>query len=451
MIRKKNISRLRSTVAIVAVMAAVVAACGSDNGTDSAPPDTVAPTTDAPVETESTEAPAAVDDTTPPATESPLTTEASAEPERPAGTLPPGEYTIGYLASNSGTLAFAGIPSRLAAEALLEEVNSTGALGEGVTLRFKVVDDETDQARAITAAEDLINDDEVVAVLCCSSSSVTGAIREMFIEAQLSMSIISAIMPDAPDGKYIFRGKPPTQTVYETLAPAAQAAFQFENVVITRTSDNDGMVATAEIMGSLLESEGVEVTYVDLLSTDRDQSALATQIIDLDPDGVFLMELASTLPLTLRELYDRGYEGPMFGTASMSNRELFDIAGDAIVGRPFSDTYFLRGTSPVMQEFLDVAGPSFDNNEPNSYGAEGYAAFQLLIEGMRKAAEIYGEITRESVAAGLAAVTRVTTPTGEITMGPDGQGEVDETYLLQWTADGEVVAWDGTVEGIETP
>ena len=54
------------------------------------------------------------------------------------------------------------------AEALLEEVNSTGALGEGVTLRFKVVDDETDQARAITAAEDLINDDEVVAVLCCS-------------------------------------------------------------------------------------------------------------------------------------------------------------------------------------------------------------------------------------------------------------------------------------------
>ena len=435
MIRKTNISRLRRTVATVAVFAAIAAACGGDDDTDSASPDTAAPATDAPVETETTEAPA---------------TEASSEPEMPTGTLPPGEYTIGYLASNSGTLAFAGVPSRLAAEAADRAKSNFLAQYSG-TWQSATVDDETDPARAITAAENLINDDEVVAVLCCSSSSVTGAIREMFIEAQLSTSIISAILPDAPDGKYIFRGKPPTRTVYETLAPAAQAAFQFENVVITRTSDNDGMVATAGIMGSLLESEGVEVTYVDLLSTDRDQSALATQIIDLEPDGVFLMELASTLPLTLRELYDRGYEGPMFGTASMSNRELFDIAGDAIVGRPFSDTYFLRGTSPVMQEFLDVAGPSFDNNEPNSYGAEGYAAFQLLIEGMRKAAEISGEITRESVAAGLAAVTGVTTPTGEITMGPDGQGEVDETYLLQWTADGEVVAWDGTVEGIETP
>lgn len=442
-------TRLRRSIAALAVLAVGVAACGGDDDSSSAT--TAAPATEAPAPTEApstTGAPAttdAPDETTAP------TSEAPSEPEAPSDGLPPGEYTIGYIKSESGSLAFAGVPSHLAAEALLEEINSTEALGEGVTLRFRVLDDETDQARGLTAAETLINDSDVVAVLCCSSSSVAGAVRQSFIDSGTPLALISAILPDATDGQYVFRAKPPSQTVYETLAPAADDAFEFETVVVTRTSDNDGMVQTAQILGDELEARGVAVTYVDLLSTDRDVSGLATQIIDLNPDGVFLGELATTLPLTIRELTDRGYEGPMFGTASMSNFELFEVGGPAMVGRPFSDTFFAGSTTPAMLEFVRIAGPKFDNNEPNSYAAEGYTALQVIIDGLRNAGAAGGEITRETVAEGIRAITELSTPMGEITMDAAGQGDVEIAFLLQWNAAGEVVAWDGTIEGLEQP
>lgn len=375
------------------------------------------------------------------------TTEAMAQ----EGTLPPGTYKIGYVTLETGTLAFAGVPSVEAVNLFFDLVNEDEALGEGVVIEVVREDGGGDQGQAIAAADLLIANDEILGIICCTSSSITGAIKPLIDSAGVASVMVSAILPNATEGPYMFRPKPPSATLYEVLAPVGASAFEMETAVVTRTTDNDGMVETANIMAAELEAEGVEVTFVDLLSDDTDLSGAATQIIDLDPDGVFHAELASTLALHVRELVDRGYTGPQFGTGSTINPEQWEVGGQAMTGVGFALHYFPGAEDPGTKAFVAAWEEAQDDPVPPSYAAEGWAAAQTLYEGLKNAATISsGEaVTREQLVEGLSMVQTLSpSPFGDVFFDATGQGDIEAPVLLQWNCDGEVVLWDGTDAGL---
>ncbi|WDZ83793.1 ABC transporter substrate-binding protein [Micromonospora cathayae] len=363
------------------------------------------------------------------------------------GKLAAGTYTFGYVTEETGTLAFAGKPALSGAQLAFKQASDSGELGEGVKLELLTEDSAGDQAKAIAAVDRLVANQKVLGLLCCTSSTVTGAIMPIVDRREVPTSITSAVLPSATHGAAMYRVKPQLADFYSAILPPAQSAFAPKTAVVTRTTDNDGMAQTADGLTEKLKQSGVTVTVVDLLSTDKDMSGLATQIIQVNPDVVFHAELASTMALSIRELVDRGYTKPQFGTDAMGSQATFEAAGPAAVGVPFPITYFPDSDDQATKDF--VAAAASLGSPPPVFAAEGYSAARLLIEGLKKAAEQVGDgdLDRKALAAGLDAVETLTVPLGTITLNDQHQGAVEKPFLLQFDPAGKLVEWDGTAAG----
>ena len=74
-------------------------------------------------------------------------------------------------------MAFAGVPHENGLKLAIDEINSTGFLGDGVTLEFLIEDAGGDQPTAISITDSYVANDDVLGIVCCALSSVAGAIQ----------------------------------------------------------------------------------------------------------------------------------------------------------------------------------------------------------------------------------------------------------------------------------
>lgn len=362
--------------------------------------------------------------------------------------LAPGNYKIGYLTETTGNLAFAGTPSVQGVTWAIDDANKQQVLGPGVTIELVEQDNGGDAAQAIAAAGRFIADNSYLGVICCLSSGVTGAVLPVVDKANVPTVITSAVAPTVTHGAAMFRAKPLLQSVSAPLVPKVLEAVHPKTAVITRTIDNQGNVAAADVINQGLTTAGVKTTLIDVQSTQKDLTGVVSQIINVNPDVVIQSELAATMPVTLRGVRASGFAGPIFGAVdTILSDTAHKTAGDAAIGVVAPTVYNAASDSPEMKTFMQLANAQA-NGVPPIYAAEGYAAAQLLIAGLHNAAQISPTPTRADLMKGLGQVTTIDTVLGAITMNDQHQGIAEDPSFLQWSADGKIVPWDGTAAGI---
>lgn len=357
--------------------------------------------------------------------------------------LPVGTYQLGFEAILTGSGAFAGIPMANAVEIAVDEINETEFLGAGAVLEVQREDGSGDQATVVNIGNQFVGDDSILGVLCCVFSSTTGAVKPLLDGAGLPSVVISAVLPSATEGDFMFRSRPDPAPIKRESVHVTHHAFGYETAVVAVTGDNDGMVAEGDLYAEELQSLGVEVLdTVEAFEADTDYSGPATQIAAAEPDVVFISMLGNQIPLLVRDLRERGYEGEIVTNEATQNRDSFDVAGDAIVGTVFPVAFFAGNDTPETQQFVERYETEFDI-APDEFASMAYNAVWMLARGLRAG----GEGTREALAEGLASIRSMPSSMGELTFDEDGQASIAEVSYLQWNAEGELVLWDETAEG----
>jgi ABC-type branched-subunit amino acid transport system substrate-binding protein len=428
--------KLRTNISIGLLLAMVIAACGGGNAstTEAVGTTVLAETT-----------------TSASATTTPTDTTGSSE----AG-LAPGTYKFGFIGPLTGAVAFAGIGVQAGIEAAFDQANESGQFGEGVELELQSEDDANDQAKGIAATELFINDPDIVGLLCCVSSSVTGSIKPLIDEGGVPSIITTALLGGATDGDFMFRPRPDQVAINSMLVTAVVEAFQPETALVVLNSDNEGTAAIGNLMGEELVALGVELLpTVSVLQDDTDMSGPATTIIAANPDLVFHAENSQNMALMIRELEARGYEGNNIGTNALVDSAIFETCGPACVGVPFVETYWPNPSNPssFMQEWLPTAQEASGEDLPSTWFASGQTAAIMLFEALNQlaASEPGTAITRENLTSALGNVDSFETPLGTMSMDDEGQGSVDAVLLMQLDSSGSPQQWDGTVEGLIVP
>lgn len=173
---------MRRLIALFAVFAMLVAACGDDDA-----------------ETTSTEGTTATQETT-------ATTSApSDEPIK-----------IGAILGISGRFAFVGAPQANALEMLEDEMNAAGGIA-GRPVEFIIYDDEVDETKTVPLANRLIGEDGVVAIIGPSITIPALAIAPI-VEAQgiVNFTLTSRPIWEQDDLQYVFHTTPREEV--ETLS-----------------------------------------------------------------------------------------------------------------------------------------------------------------------------------------------------------------------------------------
>lgn len=369
-------------LALMAVLAMIVAACGGDGGADTT----------------------AAAETTAPATETTA-----------GGDEPSGEpIVIGSTLALTGPLAPTAAIHQVAGELFVERLNDSGGL-LGRPVEWRVLDDESVADQAASLYERLITEDEVDLIMGPYGTGAIAAAMQVadrygYVFPQHTGSLTYAFdyqcqFPAWPTGRYPNVTNP--ELVFDALEstgnPPETIAFvinQFPgSMFVAYGYPDSGDPQDARGAKEIAEERGYEVVLdVQYPLTIDDWGPIAAQVRDADPDFVYLGALGVDGPNLLAAMDALDYQpagifmqwpapGPVLGAGESAEGVLSVTAFEP--HPPFTDDAENAEIAAAFEEAAAEAGIPYTSMETQA--SASWAAWQTLIQGVEGAGSLDNE------------------------------------------------------------
>lgn len=291
-----------------------------------------------------------------------------------------GGIDIGAIVPLSGELAAVGEPTQQQIEWVVETVNASGLNACG-DIRLSV-QDQGNPEDAIRAADQVINDDDVVAIVGTTShGTVAIAERAVTEEVVLFSPSGGSVTLDELGGDFVYRSVPSDVAAGEVGALwMTDKGYERPAYMIL---NEESPQSQGEITIETMEARGV-ATAAEVIFNPGQASYQGelSAVLEAGPDVIFLaggLESGSTV---IREAIAAGYDEEWYLTSDMSVQEVVDTVGSDIMGEQF------YGAIPSPDESLEGYArwrAAFDEEfggEPGPYAPNSYDAMTIIALAM---------------------------------------------------------------------
>ena len=301
---------------------------------------------------------------------------------------------IAFVGPLTGDNANLGINIRNGMKVAIEEANEE----EGdVTVEIVEFDTQGDPAQATTVKDRYINDNEIIAVVGPTFSGETKAVLPDLEANKLVMVSASATNVDLPTVV-------PNQTVFHRLIPdddvQGKGVSQYvvkklaaKKVAYVHDNSEYGK-GLAEGTQKLVEAAGVRTAVVDAVDPKaQDYSAAVNKVRSAAPDVVFYGGYYAEAGRLKKQLTDAGVKATFVSGDGALDPGFIQSGGAGAEGAQI--------TCPCNLATVDAGGKlgqfatdykRVNGVDPGTYSTEGYDATKLLVEGITK-----GNDTREKL------------------------------------------------------
>lgn len=346
------------------------------------------------------------------------------------GTRP---IVIGAVLPLTGDLSAYGIPMKQGMELQASQINHDGGIG-GRRLELRVKDSEGDPRIAESSALDLIEKDQVPAIIAGGTSAEVLAmvpIASRYGRVLLSPSASSPLLSGA--GKYFFRNYPSDALEGRAMADFAAFTLHASRILII-ASDNTYSEGLRHEFARAFES-GQRGTETILLKPPKDGYAEVAAKAASRAAGVqaiYLVGYVSELEPLVMALRARGIDRPILTTSAAASGEFLKKMGvnaeTIIFPRPSYDT---SSTDPRTASFV-MEYQSRYGAEPDVYAAHAYDAVGIMAKAIAEFGPRPDDIRR-----GLLELRNYPGVSGATTF--DENGDVVQPYQMCIIAGGRVV------------
>lgn len=343
---------------------------------------------------------------------------------------PEKEIKIGLIAPISGDVKTFGESVKNGFEIAVEEANAAGGAA-GLRIATVVVDDKNDPTEASNAANLLINQHRVRAIVGSVTSKATIPVSDMAQSYKIPAITGTATNPKVTvaDGKrkeYMFRACYTDSFQGTVMAQFARETLHAAKAAVLYDASNDYSKGIAEVFRDGFSGRGGSVAvYESYGKDDVDFSALLTKVKAAKPEVLFLPDYYNKVGLIARQARERGIRATLIGPDGWDSPELVKVAGKAIDGGYFSNHYSPDDPRPEVVHWVKKYRERF-HQTPDALGSLAYDATNMMIEAIRKAnSDDPGKI-REA----LASMKRFPGVTGTFTMDENGD-PVKSAVILQ--------------------
>lgn len=238
---------------------------------------------------------------------------------------------IGALFSITGPAAFLGEPERNTAKMMVDEINSAGGI-KGRKLELIVYDTQADATKAVQAANKLIKDDKVVAIIGPSTTGDTMAVIPIVEKTEIPMiSCAAGIKITEPVKKWVFK-------TAQNDALAVARIFDYmkrqkiSKIAILTVSDGFGS-SGREQLRLQAKNFGIEITSDETYGPkDTDMTAQLTKIRGGAAQAIVCWGTNPGPAVVARNVKQLGITLPLFMSHGVSSKKFIELAGDAAEG-----------------------------------------------------------------------------------------------------------------------
>ncbi len=309
-------------------------------------------------------------------------------------------YTIGMIDALSGDLADFGERNQNAMEVALEDVNDIGVGGQD--LEIIVEDSEGESQQGVSAAQKLVNQDNVPFVIGAVGSGVSLAIYDSVISGtdvvQLSQNSTGVGLTDEPG---LLRMSPSGETQSIALAEII-AEDGYDEVAVTYINDEFG----ESLFDAFEDAYDGEIVYDS--SHDGGDSSYSSLVSSMDSSGAeawLCITYQGPFATMVNDMYSGGYEAQLYGADSNRGDSVLEDTSEGSM----DGMKLVEPAAPEGQENYEAFADAYENEhgeQPTAWSAFTYDCVVTAALSIEAADEFSGEALGD-------VVRDVTRPEGE--------------------------------------
>jgi branched-chain amino acid transport system substrate-binding protein len=302
------------------------------------------------------------------------------------------EIKIGALFAVTGPASFLGAPEQRTAEMLVEQINAKGGVA-GRKLVLIVKDTQGSPEKAISFAKQLIEEDQVFAIIGPSTSGETMKIKGLCEESKtLLISCAAAEDIVKPLARYVFKTP-------QTDADAARRIFEvLKKRKLTKVailSSNTGFGSAGKKQLEALAPEygitiGANETY-DKTATDL--TDVATKVKAANVQAVINWSIEPAQAIIAKNLRQIGVTMPLFQSHGFGNLSYVTVAKEAAEGIIFPCGRLLvadvlpakHPQKALLMKYKTDYETRYPKDEVSTFGGHAYDALLILAKAIEVA------------------------------------------------------------------
>ncbi|MFC4275976.1 ABC transporter substrate-binding protein [Achromobacter aloeverae] len=315
---------------------------------------------------------------------------------------------IGVSGPYTGGSSSMGVSMRDGVRLAAEEINKKGGvLGRQLVLVER--DDEAKNERGVQIAQELINKEQVTAVVGYINTGVALASQRFFQDAKIPVfnnvatgSVITHQFkaPEYPDN-YVFRNAAHDSIQAPMIVEEAVVRSGYKKVAILADSTNYGQLGR-EDLEKALAAKGVKAVATEKFNIkDVDMTAQLLKSKEAGAEAVLTYGIGPELAQIANGMAKLGWKVPIVGSWTLAMANYIDNAGPNGSGARMPQTFIQEPNTPKRKAFIDAYLAKFKpkNNRIDSAvsAAQGYDSVYLLAAAITQANSTEGPKVRAAL------------------------------------------------------
>ena len=305
------------------------------------------------------------------------------------------DIKLGVAGPFTGGSSSMGVSMRDGVRLAAKEINAAGGInGNKIVLVER--DDEAKNERGVQIAQELINNQKVVATLGYINTGVALASQRFYQEAKIPVmnnvatgTLITHQFPNAAEN-YVFRNAAPDVIQAPMIAKEAVEKRGLKKVAILADSTNYGQLGR-EDLEKALKGYGVTPVATEKFNIgDVDMTSQLLKAKNAGADVVLTYAIGPELAQIANGMAKLGWKKPIIGSWTLSMASFIDTAGKNGNGATMPETFIQQpATTPKRKVFVDTYLKEFKPKNgiiasPVS-AAQGYDSVYLLAAAIKQA------------------------------------------------------------------
>lgn len=331
---------------------------------------------------------------------------------------------IGIIGPQTGASAETGQGVAHGAQIAVDKINAAGGIN-GRKIELVVADGKNDPAESLTAANKLMLQDKVQALVCCVGSTATISVLPAAEKNATPLLVETASAPKITQlgNKFVHRISATSQQEAKGVE-ATLPKIGFDKVALLGVNSDWGRGAEAAFTEAVKNQGGEIVSSQFFEGNAVDFYPQLTSIKNSGADSIILTADSSLIVMVLRQMKDLQIDLPVLSTGGSDFTDgVIELAGAETAEGIRAIAYFNPSLPEVAadpaahKEFVKTWQDNKFLWRKMPEGARGYDAINVLAAAIKS---IKGEVTRESIQEALKTIDHKGI-TGELKFDENGQ------------------------------
>ena len=305
------------------------------------------------------------------------------------------DIKVGVAGPFTGGSSSMGVSMRDGVRLATKEINAAGGInGNKIVLVER--DDEAKNERGVQIAQELINNEKVVATLGYINTGVALASQRFYQDAKIPVinnvatgTLITKQFPNAPEN-YVFRNAAADNIQAPMIAKEAVEKRGLKKVAILADSTNYGQLGR-EDLEKALKTYGVTPVATEKFNIgDVDMTSQLLKAKNAGAEVILTYAIGPELAQIANGMGKLGWKKPMIGSWTLSMASFIDTAGKNGNGATMPETYIQTPSTTAKRKsfqeaYLKEFKPKNNNIASPVSAAQGYDSVYLLAAAIKQA------------------------------------------------------------------